>query len=122
MKTRKIFITIYLFVVIVSLTFSLVYASSESGLGKGFDYSVIPTDGESVFTSQTNRIWNSVVIVVRILAFIGIFLVGIRYMLASAEKKADIKKSSILLVIGIILVFASTLFINFIIDTFNQLK
>lgn len=120
MKNRKLLIVMYL-IFTIFFTFSLVYAN-EGGLGKGFDYSVVPKDGEAIFSSQANKIWNSAVTVIRIATFIGIFLVGLRYMFASADQRAELKKNSIALVLGMLLVFASTLVINFVVNVFNQLK
>lgn len=121
MKIKKIIVIVYLFVVIFSM-FSSIVMATESGLGKGFDYSVVPRDGETVFQSQTNKIWNSVIVIVRIATFVGIFLVGIRYMLSSADQRAEMKKNSIALVIGMVLVFTSTLAIDFVVNVFNQVK
>lgn len=53
-------------------------------------------------------------------AVAGIVVCGVRYMLTSAEQKADIKKSMIYLVIGCVIVFATSTVVQFIITSFGQ--
>ena len=56
-----------------------------------------------------------------IAAVIILMIVGINYMMGSAEEKADYKKTMPAYVIGAILVFAATQVIGFIIDISNGL-
>lgn len=121
MKLKKIFMIMCLSLTIFSI-FNCIYAEISNNLGKGFDSSLVPSGGTSAFQTQTNRIWNTFVTVVRIAAFIGIFIIGLRYMFASSNQKAEIKKSSIALVVGIALVFTSTVVIDFVVALFNELK
>lgn len=118
MRTKKIFVIICLSLTIFSV-FNNIYANI---LGDGFDYSLVPGGGSVQFQSQANKIWNTIIVVIRIAAFIGIFVIGLRYMFASPNQKAEIKKSSIALVIGIALVFTSTIVINFVVSLFNELR
>lgn len=74
-----------------------------------------------LFENQTNKIWGTVISVVRMAAFAGIFIVGVRYMFASPSQKGEIKKSSIMLVIGMALIFTTTLVIDFVVKVFNEL-
>lgn len=80
------------------------------------------TTGESIETANTavSRIWNTVVLILQILAVAAIVIAGIRYMFASADGKADIKKQTIGLIVGAILVFAATSIINFIVSVTKE--
>lgn len=53
-------------------------------------------------------IWQTIATVVQVLAIAAVVFAGLRYMFASAEQKADIKKSMGILAVGAILVFGAT--------------
>lgn len=90
----------------------------------GFDnFSTGMNPGKQDVTSAKNavqRIWGTVLLILQILAVAAVVIAGIRYMFASADAKADIKKQSIGLVVGAILVFAASTVINFIIKVTEQ--
>lgn len=68
-------------------------------------------EGTSTATGVTNtakNIWSTLATVVQILAVAAVVFAGVRYMFASADQKADIKKGMIILVIGAVLVFGAT--------------
>ncbi len=95
----------------------------DDNLGNGFDYSNIPS-GEKIpgqILSPVQRIWNTILSLIRIAAFAGIIFAGVRYLYTSADQKADIKKSLVPLVIGMVLVFASTIVIQFLVTLFTQI-
>lgn len=73
-------------------------------------------------TSLGKNVWATVIFVVRILAFAAIVFAGVRYMFASADQKADIKKGLVFLVIGAVLVFASTFLVDLVTSVTNQLS
>ena len=61
------------------------------------------------------NIWATIATVVQVLSVSAVVFAGLRYMFASADTKADIKKSLGILALGAILVFASTTIIQFIV-------
>lgn len=64
--------------------------------------------GGSASTNATNAVqgvWKTVLLILQILAVAAIVIAGVRYMFASADAKADIKKQTITLVVGLFLVF-----------------
>ena len=67
-----------------------------------------------------NTIWGTVLLIFQILAIAAIVFAGIRYMFASADQKADIKKSMIILVLGAILVFGASTVAKFIMTATNE--
>ena len=76
--------------------------------------------GGSASTTISNlsgNIWQTVILIVQILAVAAIVFAGVRYMFASADQKADIKKSMIILVIGAVLVFGASTIISIIAST-----
>ena len=53
-----------------------------------------PTGSGSIGTVDTGvkKVWGTVTTIVQILAFAAVVFAGLRYMFASADQKADIKK------------------------------
>lgn len=70
--------------------------------------------GSSQITGAVGNIWATVVSVVQVLAIAAVVFAGLRYMFASADQKADIKKSMGVLAIGAALVFGATTILSFI--------
>ena len=67
-------------------------------------------------TGAAKNIWATVVTIVQILAVAAVVFAGLRYMFASADQKADIKKSMGILAIGAALVFGATLILQLVSD------
>ena len=65
-------------------------------------------------TDASKGVWNTVVTIVQILSVAAVVFAGLRYMFASADQKADIKKSMGILAIGAVLVFGATLILELI--------
>ena len=73
-------------------------------------------DGIDQVTKLAKNAWATVATIVQILAVAAVVFAGLRYMFASADQKADIKKSMGILVVGAILVFAATTIIKWVSD------
>ena len=80
----------------------------------------ITPSGSAEITTVKDKIWGSVKLVLQIMAISAILASGIRYMFASADQKADIKKSLIAIVIGATIVFGTTLVIDFVTTVAGQ--
>ena len=104
-KVNKImvFVTVCLSILIFLLNF--VDASSN-----------FPTAGDPVGNLEdgSKKIWTSVTTIIQMLAFGAIIFAGVRYMCASADQKADIKKGRGMLTIGAVLVFAASTVVQFV--------
>ena len=84
---------------------------------------ILNTDGEASVNEIDDaamNIWATIVPIVQILSVAAVVFAGLRYMFASADQKADIKKSMGILVIGAILVFCSTTILKFIATAAND--
>ncbi|MBR6689532.1 MAG: hypothetical protein IKL68_05915 [Clostridia bacterium] len=68
----------------------------------------------------TGKVWATVITIVQILAVGSVVFAGVRYMVASADQKADIKRSLGTLAIGAALVFGATTIIRFVVNSANQ--
>ncbi len=78
------------------------------------------TDSIEEVDSAANKIWGTVLLILQMAAIAAVVIAGIRYMFASADQKAEIKKSMIGLVIGAILVFAASIVLQFIVNVTNE--
>lgn len=67
------------------------------------------------------NIWKTINTVVQVLAVGAVVFAGLRYMFASADQKADIKKSMGVLAIGAILVFGATIVLGIVADTADEI-
>lgn len=70
-------------------------------------------------TSLANNIWGTVATIIQILAIAAIIIAGVRYMFASADEKADIKKQTVILIVGAVLVFAAVPIAKFVANAAN---
>lgn len=91
------------------------------------------TDAPGLYTSTGNndqsgavKMGNFIVSIVRYvgqgIAVVTLIIIGIRYIFASVEQKAEYKKSMIPYVIGAILLFAGASVTNWIYEIFNDVS
>ena len=78
-----------------------------------------PAGGSPISQIQTlgKNIWSTITVIVQIAAIAAIVFAGVRYMFASADDKADIKKQTVILIVGAALVFAAVPIAKFIQET-----
>lgn len=114
-KTMKILTTIATILLIISMGASVVYADgitpdklkpSYQGTGD------IQTVGQKIM-----GIINTVGVVI---AVVILMILGIKYMMGSAEEKAEYKKTMIPYLVGAILIFASTTIVNVVYNIANS--
>ena len=72
-------------------------------------------------TGAVNNVWGTVLLILQIAAVAAIVFAGVRYMFASADQKADIKKSLIILVVGAVLVFGASTIVSFIVTATQEI-
>lgn len=106
-------LVIIMMIVIISAIFVSVSAVTDPGYNEGL------VDGK--IKDVTGNVWATIVVVVRVAAVACVVFAGVRYMLASADQKADIKSGLIYLAIGATLIFASTYVVTFIADASKQI-
>ena len=104
MKLRKYAkITLVLFLIgILATALSVVFGASIPSAG---------TDGSGASTA-VEKIVGALILIIQIVAFaaavIMLMFLGIKYITASPDGKAEIKKSSVQYVVGAIILFAAT--------------
>ena len=100
-KMSKI-ISVVLIITTILSAFSMVFATGPS----------IPTAVSPTGSDQVSNIAGMVIYVIQIIAFaaavIMLIFVGIKFLTASPEGKAEVKKIAVIYVVGAILLFAAT--------------
>ncbi|MEG1008333.1 MAG: hypothetical protein RSC92_04560 [Clostridia bacterium] len=66
-------------------------------------------------------IWGNAVIILRTLAILAVVVSGLSYMFSAGDRRADIKTKLVILLIGAIIVFASTFIIEYIRQIVNEI-
>lgn len=123
-KSRKIFATVLPILMLVAVMFvsfaPSIMADTTTNVVKDVMDIAGKSDGVGKVDDAVAAIWSTVLTILQILAVAAIVIAGVRYMFASADQKADIKKGMIGLVIGAILVFAASTVVQFIISATNS--
>lgn len=85
--------------------------------------SEMPSQGGGVPTidNMATQIWGTVVTIAQIAAFAAIIFAGVRYMFASADTKADIKKQLVIIVVGAILVFGASTVVKILMNVLGDI-
>ena len=110
-KKNKYILTMMFIIFVLSILFvPKVFASNEP-LAPWIEPG---QNGVTKVDSIAKRVWPTILRVVQIAAFSGLIIAGIRYMFASATDKADIKKSMLILVTGLAIVFGASVLVEII--------
>lgn len=75
---------------------------------------------DTSYEQMVGRVFAFATYIAQFLAIIGLVYVGVRYIFAGAEGKANLKGKSVTFLIGIILTFCATSFLNLISDIIND--
>ena len=75
----------------------------------------------SKFNSAKSNIWGLLLTVLQVASIAGVIFAGVRYMFASSDSKADMKKSMIYLIIGMVIVFSASTVVGITTRTFNDI-
>lgn len=106
-KTMKILTTIATILLIVSMGASVVYGLEPGGL---------KANSQATGTSEVQTLGQNIMGVINVagvvIAVIVLMILGIKYMMGSAEEKAEYKKTMIPYLVGAILIFAASTIAN----------
>jgi len=121
---KKIFKILPILMLIFCLFANVEAAKYCNDPGVGYDEPCIPSVGNNqvnTVITTVDKVWASVILIVQIVSVGCMAFAGVRYMFASADQKADIKKGLIYLVIGATLVFATSTVIKFVFNIGNEI-
>ena len=105
-RSKKIFLRVLpvIMVCLVMFSFSFVFADEPIKANNVISNGT----ASNGIVRVTGNIWQTVIVVIQVLAVAAVVFAGLRYMFASADQNADIKKQLIILVIGAVLVFGAS--------------
>lgn len=128
-KSKKIFLRVLpvLIIAVMMFTFSFNFVSAAKNTKTATEpisndlSSMGGGNGSTTLNDTAKNIWSSVTLILQILAVAAIVFAGVRYMFASADAKADIKKQMVILIIGAVMVFAASTIINVIVNVTKEI-
>ena len=108
-RVRKVLAVLLCMAMVVSI--NCVYA--DTGVSSAVDPNY---NGGTItgITDLADRIWATTILIVQVVSVGCVVFAGLRYMYASADKKADIKKGMMYLAIGAIFVYATSTVMKFV--------
>lgn len=116
-KMMKVLITVVSALIVVSMLGTVVFAEGPTPLNVVASY----TNTEGI-TSLGGKIMGIVQTVGVVIAVLVLMILGIKYMMGSAEEKAEYKKTMIPYIIGAVLIFAASTIANVIYNFATGLK
>lgn len=120
MNTKKIskIVSVLMIVAMLAMASTVVFAQSTDPR----DITPLQGTGTSSVKSLGQQILGIVQLVGSIAAVVVLVVLGIKYMMGSAEEKADYKKSMIPYLVGAVLIFASTAIVGVVYDMAQALN
>lgn len=106
-KTLKIAMTIAMIIAIVFTFSSIVFADANSLIGS-INPKIDNVKDTTGLTNMATRVISLIQVASVILAVILIAVFGFKFIMGSANEKADYQKSFIPLIVGLVVVFAAT--------------
>lgn len=130
-KSKKIFLRVLPVLIIAVMMFTFTFSFNFVSAAKNNKNATEPIsndlssmgggNGSTTLNDTAKNIWSSVTLILQILAVAAIVFAGVRYMFASADAKADIKKQMVILIIGAVMVFAASTIINVIVNVTKEI-
>ena len=114
-KSKKIFLRVLpvLMLAVMLISSNFVF-TDKAGFGNFTGDMKVNADTSGNTVKSIGAVWGIILTVLQVAAIAAVVFAGVRYMFASADSKADIKKQMIWLVIGAILVFGASTVIQLI--------
>lgn len=126
-KVSKLLSVILIIMLVITMATPIVMADGD-GDGDGEIVTPSSIDGKSsnVNVNGVTTLGNDIVRVITtigtVVSVVILVVLGIKYMMGSAEEKADYKKSMIPYIVGAILIFASSTIVGVVYDMANALN
>ena len=116
-RTMKILTIITTMLLVISMGASMVYGLDPKGLSANTS-----ATGTSEVQTLGQNLMGVIQVVGVVLAVIILMILGIKYMMGSAEEKAEYKKTMIPYLVGAILIFAASTIANVVYQFATGLK
>lgn len=128
MKSKKIFIIVMTIVMIFMLTLPVFAADSKTPTGTGMSPSAfgssisVSDNAKNSITSFGGQIVGTLQVVGTVIAVLILVVLGIKYMMGSAEEKAEYKKTMMPYLVGALLIFAAVTIANMVYNFTSTLQ
>lgn len=120
-KSKKIFLRILPVLMVLMIVFTTnVFAANEGFNAFSSEMKVNANKSGNTIGTISNA-WGIILTILQVAAIAAVVFAGVRYMFASADSKADIKKQMIWLVIGAVLVFGASTVIQLVTNVANDI-
>ncbi len=117
---QKVLSVLVLVVIIISMASTVVLAADTNS---AITPSNITREGTNINTTTIDKAGKNIVSILQavgvVLSVVMLIVIGIKYMMGSAEEKAEYKKTLMPYVIGAALIFAASVFAQVAYDFFN---
>ena len=121
-KSVKIISTVLLAVMLVMSIASVVFAAVDiDGTISQVENGSTVSDTSNITTLGANIV-NIIQVVGIVISIIVLLVIGIKYIIGSAEQKAEYKKTMIPYIVGALLIFAGTSIVKVVYQLANQVK
>lgn len=120
-KSKKIFLRVLPIVMVLMVVFTTNIFAANAGFNTFNKDMTVNTETATKTQATIGRVWGTILMILQVAAIAAVVFAGVRYMFASADSKADIKKQMIWLVVGAILVFGASTVIGFLTGTFKEM-
>ena len=122
-KSKKIFLRVLpvLIVLMVVFTTNVFAAGTQEGFGSFTNNMTVTANKSGKTINSISNVWGIILTVLQVAAIAAVVFAGVRYMFASADSKADLKKGLIHLAIGMVIVFGASSVVGFVTGAFDDI-
>ncbi len=113
-KINKILFIIAFFIIIITI------ANTVSAIDTGKYTGIYDNPNSTKIDSYGSKIMGVVQVVAAVVAVSMVVVIGIKYIMASPNDKADLKNEVILVVIGAVLIFGGANVLTWVVSSFNS--
>ena len=119
-KTIKL-LSVLLVAIMIIISTTSVFAANFDDVTKSMNAHVNDIDSEKI-TTTGGGIMGILQVVGMVIAVIILIVIGIKYMMGSAQEKAEYKKTFIPYIVGAILIFAASALAGVVVNFANSIK
>ena len=121
-KSKKIFLRVLpvLMLAVMLISSNFVFAD-KAGFGNFTGDMKVNADTSGNTVKSIGAVWGIILTVLQVAAIAAVVFAGVRYMFASADSKADLKKGLIHLAIGMVIVFGASSVVGFVTGAFDDI-
>lgn len=119
---NKVLSTLLIIAMIVAMGTTSVFAAGVSLTPGGMKDKIdVDSNAQTTISTVGGRIMGTIQVVGIVIAVVILMVIGIKYMMGSAEEKAEYKKTMIPYIVGAVLIFAASTIANLAYNVANSI-